>query len=92
MASKDSTASTTEAPLAIPRFSPAKLRAALARWKLRVPGRSLEELTGPGARRLGVTLRTIYNWQNGDTVPDANELLALCAITETPLADLSTVE
>lgn len=68
-------------------WSPRRLAQTLRRWKLQKSGRTYSQV----ALALHVTRRTLNNWQRGETIPDANELLALVVILGASLEDLSDV-
>lgn len=59
------------------RFSPSKVKAARG-------DRSQESL----AAELGVTARTIENWETGESTPKANHLAALAQSLGVPITEL----
>lgn len=67
------------------KFSAAKLRTMLSRWKLQRRGRTFRE----AAELMRVTERTLYNWQQGKTMPDANDLLGIVFALQVTLLDIS---
>lgn len=67
------------------KFSPERLRHAIKTRRRRGVALRVWEV----ASQAGVGERTLRNWSNGVTTPDANELLRLAAILRVEVLDLS---